>query len=231
MRYSFTDNIEFPSPNLARYDGLLCIGGDLTWQRLIKAYQSGIFPWFSEGDPILWWSPDPRLVLCPDKIYISKSLYKKIKKGCFEITMDNAFEDVIVCCSKFRNKNRTSTWLVDEMVQAYIELHKLGYAHSVESWKDGKLVGGLYGVSLGRIFFGESMFSYQTDASKVALAALCSHLKQQEFNLIDCQVKTSHLISMGAQEIPRSLFLRVLKASLRNEDLRGKWELYRSSKE
>ncbi|MBF0302622.1 MAG: leucyl/phenylalanyl-tRNA--protein transferase [Desulfamplus sp.] len=217
-------SIQFPPPHLARYDGLICVGGDLTSQRLIKAYQNGIFPWFSEGDPILWWSPDPRLVLYPDKINISRSLNKKIRKQCFTITMDTAFEEVIVACSQYRGEKRKSTWLVDEMVKAYRDLHKLGYAHSVESWQDGKLAGGLYGVSLGRIFFGESMFSYISDASKVALASLCGYLKQQNFDLIDCQVTSEHLLSMGAEEISRRGFIRQLKSSLKHESIKGKWE-------
>ena len=218
------DYIKFPSPHLARYDGLLCVGGDLTPQRLIKAYQNGIFPWFSEGDPILWWSPDPRLVLYPNKINISKSLSKKIKKSYFAITMDIAFEDVILACSRFRGENRKSTWLVDEMVEAYIELHNLGYAHSVDVWRDGKLVGGLYGVALGQVFFGESMFSYVSDASKVALVALCSYLRHHEFHLIDCQITSAHLISMGAEEISRRGFLRQIKASSKHYDVKGKWQ-------
>ncbi len=217
---------EFPPPHLAREDGLLCVGGDLSPQRLVKAYQNGIFPWFSEGDPLLWWSPDPRLVLYPDRINISKSLHKQIRKSYFTVTMDRAFEDVIIACSKSRGKNRKSTWLVDNMIKAYIELHRLGYAHSVESWIDEELAGGLYGVSLGRIFFGESMFSCVSDASKVALAALCSHLKQHQFDIIDCQVTSAHLISMGAEEISRGEFIGQLKASLKTtEGIMGRWEM------
>ncbi|MBF0390557.1 MAG: leucyl/phenylalanyl-tRNA--protein transferase [Desulfamplus sp.] len=216
--------IEFPPVHLAPKDGLLCFGGDLKPQTLINAYQNGIFPWFSEGEPILWWSPDPRLVLYPDEIHISKSLNKRIKRADFTVTMDRAFEDVIVACSKIRGKRRRATWLVDEMVYAYIELHKLGYAHSVESWHDGKLAGGLYGVSLGRIFFGESMFSFSTDASKVALAALCLHLQSLDFDLIDCQATSDHLISMGAREIARDSFLKTLKSSLQYSDITGLWD-------
>lgn len=216
--------INFPPAHLARHDGLLCIGGDLSSQTLLCAYHDGIFPWFSEGEPILWWSPDPRLVLYPESLNISKSLKKKIRKSYFTITMDTAFENVIRSCSQFRSEKRTATWLVEDMVQAYIELYRLGYAHSVESWKDGELVGGLYGVSLGRVFFGESMFSYSSDASKTALAALCCHMKYHGFDIIDCQVKSSHLVSMGAQEIPRRGFLRQLKNSLKYKDIKGKWE-------
>ncbi len=216
-------SIEFPQPHLARDDGLICVGGDLTYQRLINAYQNGIFPWFSEGEPILWWSPDPRLVLYPDKIYISKSLNKRIRKSYFHVTMDRAFEDVIVACSKYRGEKRKSTWLVDEMVEAYINLHSLGYAHSVEIWRDGELAGGLYGVSLGRIFFGESMFSYIKDSSKVALVALCSHLEHHNFDLIDCQVTSAHLLSMGAEEISRELFLKQISTSIKKKSIIGRW--------
>ncbi|MBF0468707.1 MAG: leucyl/phenylalanyl-tRNA--protein transferase [Desulfamplus sp.] len=217
-------DIQFPPAHLARYDGLLCVGGDLSSQRLICAYRNGIFPWFSQGQPVLWWSPDPRLVLYPDRINISKSLKKKIRKDCFAVTMDRAFEDVINSCARFRDEKRTATWLVNDMIEAYIELHKLGYAHSVETWKDGALAGGLYGASLGRVFFGESMFSYVSDASKIALAALCSHLKHHDFDLVDCQVKSAHLISMGAQEIPRRGFLRQLKTSVNRDGMTGVWD-------
>ncbi|MBF0234569.1 MAG: leucyl/phenylalanyl-tRNA--protein transferase [Desulfamplus sp.] len=217
-------DIQFPPVHLARHDGLLCAGGDLSPQRLICAYQNGIFPWFSQGQPILWWSPDPRLVLYPDRINISKSLKKKIRKSYFTVTMDRAFESVINACAQFRDEKRTATWLVDDMIEAYIELHKLGYAHSVETWKDGRLVGGLYGVSLGRVFFGESMFSHESDASKIALAALCSHLKHNDFDLIDCQVKSAHLIYMGAQEIPRRGFLRQLRTSVNKKAMIGIWD-------
>jgi len=218
------DSVEFPPVHLARDDGLICVGGDLTPLRLISAYRNGIFPWFSEGDPILWWSPDPRLVLYPDQISISRSLKKKIRSSYFTITMDRAFEEVIHACAMFRGEKRRSTWLVDGMVEAYIELHKLGYAHSVESWRDGKLAGGLYGLSLGRVFSGESMFSYVSDASKTALAALCCHLQHHNFDIIDCQVRSAHLLSMGAKEIPRRGFIRQLKASISREGIAGRWE-------
>ncbi len=222
--YLLSDSsLEFPPARLARYDGLLCIGGDLTPQRLINAYKNGIFPWFSEQEPILWWSPDPRLVLYPDKINISKSLNKKIRKSYFEVTIDKAFEEVISACSKYRGERRKSTWLVDHMVEAYINLHRLGYAHSVETWRDGRLAGGLYGVSLGRVFFGESMFSYVSDASKTALAGLCSYLKHHDFDLIDCQVTSEHLLSMGAEEISRGRFLKQLTASIKTDSLTGRW--------
>lgn len=221
---SIPGDMAFPPVHLARYDGLLCVGGDLSPRRLLTAYQNGIFPWFSEEDPILWWSPDPRLVLYPDQINISRSLNKKIRKAHFTITMDRAFVDVIHACSEFRGVKRRDTWLVDSMVEAYIELHKLGYAHSVESWIGEELVGGLYGVSLGGTFFGESMFSYVSDASKTALAALCCHLQHHNFDIIDCQVKSNHLLSMGAKEIPRRGFIRQLKASIDREGITGRWE-------
>ena len=206
--------MEFPPAWLARSDGLLCIGGDLSCERLVLAYKNGIFPWFSENEPILWWSPDPRLVLFPTDINISRSLRKKLRKNPFHITLDKAFEQVIKACSQPRKNGHEGTWLVEEMIDAYIELHALGIAHSVETWEGGRLVGGLYGISLGRSFFGESMFSRVSDASKAALVALAAHLAQHDFDLIDCQVTTDHLLNMGAKEIPRHLFLEILDQSL-----------------
>lgn len=218
-----SNEIIFPPARLARYDGLLCVGGDLSYPRLLNAYKNGIFPWFSTGEPILWWSPEPRLVLYPDRIKISKSLKKKIRKELFAITMDRAFKRVIEACADSRIDAGIDTWLVDGMIEAYIELHQRGIAHSVEAWQDGELVGGLYGISLGRIFFGESMFSLVTDASKVALAALCRHLKAEDFDMIDCQVTTDHLLSMGAEEITREEFLLKLEISLERESMVGRW--------
>lgn len=218
-----SNGIAFPPAQLARYDGLLCVGGDLSYLRIMNAYQNGIFPWFSAGEPILWWSPDPRLVLYPDHIKISKSLKKKIRKGIFTITMDTAFSKVIQECADSRIEAGIDTWLVDGMIEAYIELHHRGYAHSVEAWQGEELVGGLYGISLGRSFFGESMFSRVSDASKTALAALCTHVKALKFDLIDCQVTTPHLISMGAEEIPRNEFLKQIRASMEKESVKGRW--------
>jgi leucyl/phenylalanyl-tRNA--protein transferase len=212
--FRLSDRIEFPPAWLARSDGLLCIGGDLEPQRLVLAYKNGIFPWFSSNEPILWWSPDPRLVLYPKDIRVSRSLKKKIKKNIFEIRINTAFEQTIKACSQPRQNKEEGTWLIDGMIEAYTDLHKMGFAHSVEAWFEGCLVGGLYGISIGRSFFGESMFSRKPDASKIALVALAKHLAAYHFDLIDCQVTTDHLLSMGATEIPRDNFLDTLSHSI-----------------
>lgn len=222
--FRLSKNLVFPPARFARNDGLLCIGGDLSPERLILAYEKGIFPWFSENDPLLWWSPDPRLVLFPDKIHISKSLNKTIKKNIFTIRLDTAFEQTIHACSSLRKKEDSGTWLVDEMVSAYILLHKKGYAHSIETWQDGKLVGGLYGISIGHSFFGESMFSLQKNASKIALVCLATHLKKHNFDLIDCQVTSDHLIHMGAIEISRQSFLEIIESSVQKKPIKNPWD-------
>ncbi len=222
--FRLSEKIVFPPAFLADSDGLLCVGGDLSCERILCAYRNGIFPWFLKDEHFLWWSPDPRLVLFPQDIKISKSLKKKIKKKYFKITMDQAFEEVIHACSYTRRENNQETWLVDDMIEAYTSLHKKGYAHSVEAWKDGKLAGGLYGISLGGAFFGESMFTLISDASKTALAALCFYLEKLKFDFIDCQVTTKHLISMGAVEISRIEFLCMLQSSLKRQDITGKWK-------
>ncbi len=221
--FRLSKRLDFPPAWLARSDGLLCIGGDLTPKRLILAYENGIFPWFSKNEPILWWSPDPRLILVPGNIKISKSLNKKIKKNVYSLSINNAFEQTISSCSKPRNNGHQGTWLVDEMIEAYIGLHKLGYAHSIETWKDDKLVGGLYGICLGGSFFGESMFSFETDASKIALVALANYLKKYNFDLIDCQVTTNHLLSLGAFEISRNEFLDSISSSVQRKDIGNIW--------
>jgi len=208
--FRLSEKIEFPPAWLARYDGLLCIGGDLCAKRLILAYRNGIFPWFSNSEPILWWSPNPRLVLFPSQIRVSKSLKKTIRKDCFSIRINTAFEQTIRACSQSRQDKPEGTWLVDEMIDAYITLHKMGIAHSVEAWQGDRLAGGLYGISLGKTFFGESMFSLVANASKVALVALADELDSQGFGMIDCQVTSGHLLRMGAQEITRDLFLNIL---------------------
>ena len=212
--FRLSDRIEFPPAWLARSDGLLCIGGDLSPDRLVLAYKNGIFPWFSASEPILWWSPDPRLVLFPTEIRVSRSLNKKIRKQTFDIRMNTAFEEVIHACSLPRRNKEEGTWLIDGMIEAYIELHRMGYAHSVEAWIEGELVGGLYGISIGRSFFGESMFSRTADASKTALVALARHLERYGFDMIDCQVTTDHLLRMGAVEITRDHFLDILAPSI-----------------
>ncbi len=223
--YLLSDEIVFPPPDLATREGLLAIGGDLCQERLLQAYSMGIFPWYTETEPIMWWSPDPRLLLYPDEIRISRSLQKTINKGLFRITMDQAFDQVINACARAPRKQGEGTWLVPEMIKAYRQLHASGYAHSVEAWQNDTLVGGLYGVSLGKSFFGESMFTHVTNASKVAFVALVDHLKTLSFDLIDCQVTTEHLVSFGAREVPRGTFLKQLKVSLETPSIEGKWEL------
>lgn len=205
----------FPDVELAlrEPDGLLAIGGDLSIERLVIAYQNGIFPWYSEGQPILWWSPDPRMVLKPSEVKISRSLAKTIRKQELTITFDQAFEEVIDSCSRPRvekGRIQEETWILDEMIEAYTELHNKGYAHSVECWQNEQLVGGLYGIAIGKVFFGESMFSKQSDASKVAFVFLNKQLEQWGFKLVDCQVYTSHLESLGAKMIPRKEFIKLL---------------------
>ncbi len=222
--YLLSDEIAFPSPQLAE-EGLLAVGGDLSRKRLLLAYRMGIFPWYSKYEPILWWSPDPRLVMYPGELRVSKSLQKTIKKGLFKITMDQAFEVVINACAHSRTSADEGTWIVEEMVDAYCDLHESGFAHSVEAWQEDRLAGGLYGVSLGRCFFGESMFTHISNASKVAFVALVKHLQALDFDLIDCQVSTPHLLRFGAREIPRARYLNELKKSLKPATLKGRWSL------
>jgi leucyl/phenylalanyl-tRNA--protein transferase len=221
--FQLTDRIGFPPPHLAEREGVLAVGGDLSEKRLLLAYKMGIFPWYSEDEPIIWWSPDPRLVLYPGEIRISTSMKKILKKEMFNITADRAFEAVVAECARVRLENGEGTWLVDEMAEAYCRLHHAGYAHSVEVWREGELAGGLYGVSLGRAFFGESMFTRVSNASKSALIKLARQLEQWRFHLIDCQVKTAHLMRFGAREVPRKVFLDQLQKSLKYKTLRGKW--------
>jgi leucyl/phenylalanyl-tRNA--protein transferase len=191
---------------LAEPNGLLAAGGDLSPDRLLAAYRSGIFPWYSEGQPILWWSPDPRMVLYVDEFRVSRSLRKRVRRGEFEVRIDTAFDDVIEACARTPREGQRGTWITPEIVRAYSELHRRGYAHSVESWRDGQLVGGLYGLALGRIFFGESMFARETDASKVALVHLVDNLRSLGVPLVDCQQETGHLAALGARPIPRARF-------------------------
>ncbi|RLA91985.1 MAG: leucyl/phenylalanyl-tRNA--protein transferase [Deltaproteobacteria bacterium] len=221
--YLLSDELIFPRPEEAEENGLLAVGGDLSLKRLLLAYRLGIFPWYSEESPILWWSPDPRLILEPENLKISKSLNKVIKKGIFSITMDQAFEAVIRGCAQAQRPDARGTWIVDDMISAYCRLHQAGFAHSVESWFEGKLVGGLYGVSLGKVFFGESMFYQMKNASKVAFVYLVRLLQIWGFDMIDCQITTSHLINFGAHEIPRSQFLKRLSRALQYETRRGHW--------
>lgn len=221
--FQLSEKMVFPPPQLSREDGLLAIGGDLSLERLLQAYRSGIFPWFSDDYPIMWWSPDPRLVLYPHEIKISKSLNKTIRKNLFDVTMDIAFERVITSCAQIRSHANEGTWINKDMIDSYCRLHESGYAHSVEAWHRGELAGGVYGVSLGGCFFGESMFARIDNASKVALVELVVHLEALRFDLIDCQVTTDHLLHFGAREIPRSKFLEQLKKSQDRSDIIGKW--------
>ena len=191
-------------------NGLLALGGCLSPQRLISAYRHGVFPWFNQGEPILWWSPDPRLVLFPDRLNISRSLNKALRKQPFQIRYDTAFEQVITACSNPRPK-QGGTWITEDMKQAYLQLHKQGIAHSFEAWLNDDLVGGLYGVAIGRVFFGESMFHRKTDASKIVFVHLIRQLTTWGYRLIDCQVSSSHLLTLGAEEIPRKLFAELLQ--------------------
>lgn len=195
---------------LSEPDGLLAAGGDLSPPRLLEAYRRGIFPWYSRGQPILWWCPDPRAVLIPGRMKISRSLAKSIRNRGFETRIDGAFREVLRYCGSTELRPG-GTWLSPEMRAAYLRLHKLGYAHSVETWLDDRLVGGLYGVALGGVFFGESMFSLERDASKVALKRLCDELVERGYHIIDCQMATAHLLSLGAELIPRTEFIELLR--------------------
>lgn len=220
--FLLSDKIAFPPPHLADENGLLAVGGDLTQKRLLLAYSMGIFPWFSD-ELILWWSPNPRLVLFPDEFKISKSLRKIIRKKVFHVTMDTAFKRVINSCAQTRLNNNEQTWIVNDMIDAYCKLHEVGFAHSVEAWHDGRLAGGLYGVALGKCFFGESMFTNVSNASKVALAILVKYLKTLSFDMIDCQVTTKHLISLGAREISRKIFIKRLNLSIKTPIKSNQW--------
>jgi leucyl/phenylalanyl-tRNA--protein transferase len=219
-----SDRLDFPPPESAPAFGLVALGGDLSVERLLAAYHRGIFPWYEGDEPILWWCPDPRLVLDPAQLKLSRSLRASIRKGVYTIRCDTAFSAVIHGCSISSRRSEEGTWISPEIEAAYTRLHELGYAHSVESWRHDVLAGGLYGVCLGRCFFGESMFSKQTDASKVALAALCQLLLARGIHLIDCQVSSEHLMRLGAIEIPRADFLKRLKDALAFPTSLEKWE-------
>ena len=227
--FSLPEKLIFPPPHLASPEGLLAVGGDLTRDRILLAYRNGIFPWYSQGDPILWWSPDPRMILLPDGFKVSRSLKRKITTKHFAVSMDRDFGRVIDQCARTRTDRMQDTWITREMITAYVNLHHAGYAHSVEIWEQGDLVGGLYGLSLGRCFFGESMFSKARDASKVALYHLCLYLNERNFDLIDCQVPSEHLKSLGAFSISRKKFLGLLRHSLNHPSLVGTWKLFEST--
>jgi leucyl/phenylalanyl-tRNA--protein transferase len=216
-------HIEFPDPDEADESGLLAIGGDLSIERLKLAYSKGIFPWYEDGMPILWWSPDPRMVLFPGKMIISHSLKQSIKKQQFTLTIDKAFEQVIRNCSRISRKGEEGTWITRDMQHAYIRLHEAGIAHSAEAWLDGELVGGLYGVAIGKVFFGESMFHKIANASKVALHYLTGKLTEWNFEIIDAQVYTNHLESLGGELIPRSTYMNIIQRALLEPDMDGNW--------
>jgi leucyl/phenylalanyl-tRNA--protein transferase len=219
--YALTKALVFPPPEGA-VNGLLAVGGDLSPERLLLAYRSGIFPWF-EGDVPLWHSPDPRCVIPLSKLHVGRTLRRAIAKGTYETRFDSAFADVVRACKATPRPGQDGTWITETMQQAYVRLHDLGYAHSVESWQDGELVGGLYGVSLGRMFFGESMFSHRDNASKVALVMLAEKVAGWGFEIIDAQVPTPHTVAMGAEEWPRSKFLAALKDALTHPTRQGSW--------
>jgi leucyl/phenylalanyl-tRNA--protein transferase len=223
--FRLVDEPVFPPPDYADPSGLLAVGGDLSNERLLEAYRVGIFPWYSDDQPILWWSPDPRLILDLKDFKISRSLGKTLKKGVFQVTFDHAFEEVIQACAVVPREAQNGTWITAEMQEAYINLHGLGYAHSVETWFGGQLAGGLYGVSLGKCFFGESMFHLKTDASKVALATLVERLKSWDFHFIDSQMTTEHMVRLGAKELSRRIFLKRLQSALRHPTRRGRWRI------
>jgi len=221
---SHAANSIFPPVEQATPEGLLAIGGDLSSERLLEAYRRGIFPWYSAGQPILWWSPDPRAVLYLDRFNVSRSLKKRMRKNTYALTLDTRFGEVVDACAAPRQKDPVGgTWITRDMAAAYNNLHEMGYAHSVETWFEGRLVGGLYGLALGRGFFGESMFSSMTDASKVALAALVEHLKRWDYTFVDCQLSSPHILSLGAVEVSRSRFLRELSEALVAPDRIGPW--------
>lgn len=225
MVFQLDDNdCVFPSAELADDDGLLAIGGDLSPMRLLTAYANGIFPWYSEDEPLMWWSLDPRLVIRPGEMRVSHSLRQSLRSGKFEVRIDTNFRSVMRHCADTPREGQDGTWIMDEMVEAYCKLHEMGFAHSFETYQDGQLVGGLYGIAIGKAFFGESMFHTVSDASKVAFYHLHHFLQRNGFRLIDCQQETPHLISLGAYPIPRQDFLIELESLVTEPSLIGKWK-------
>ncbi len=223
--FRLIDDITFPSPDFAEPDGLLAIGGDLSPARLIHAYSLGIFPWYSAGEPILWWSPVPRLVLFPEEFHLPKRLARTINSNKFRISADTAFSEVISNCARAPRRKERGTWINPDMVEAYCNLHRIGFAHSIECWHQGALAGGLYGICLDNVFFGESMFTEITDASKVALAALITYARQANIRMIDCQMTTDHLLRFGAKELSRHLFQQLLETHITLCKPQKKWRL------
>lgn len=209
--FFLSDRLEFPDVETANSEGLLAVGGDLSSERLMYGYKNGIFPWFNEDSLILWWSPDPRMVLFPEKIKISNSMQKILKGNQFQLTMNTCFEEIVTRCASIKRKGQQGTWITYNMKRAYLKLHEKGYAKSYEVWEDSQLVGGLYGIDLGHVFCGESMFSTVSNASKFAFIKLAQELGKKNYSLIDCQLYTDHLASLGAEEIPRKKFVKILK--------------------
>jgi len=227
MLHWLNDDEDFPplSAALTSPNGLLAAGGDLSPQRLLNAYRRGVFPWFGKGQPLLWWSPDPRCVLFPDRFKMSRSLRQRIRQGGYQVWADYDFTAVLQACACSRRPNQEGTWIMPAMQHAYTQLHQMGYAHSVETWMNGELVGGLYGVTIGRVFFGESMFFHRRDASKIAFAHLIHHLRRVGYELVDCQINTPHLVSLGAINLPRSTFSEQLATMVVHDDKipTGRW--------
>ncbi|HET7746396.1 MAG TPA: leucyl/phenylalanyl-tRNA--protein transferase [Vicinamibacteria bacterium] len=222
--YRLDERLAFPAPHLAE-DGLLAVGGDLRPERLLLGYSLGIFPWYEDGLPILWHSPDPRMVLEVPRLRVARSLARAIRRRPYRVTADTAFSEVIDGCASVPRPGQEGTWITGEMREAYVTLHRMGFAHSAEAWRGDELVGGLYGVSLGGVFFGESMFARAPDASKIAFVTLVRHLETRGIDLVDCQVHTEHLARFGAEEWPRKRFLEALRAALRRPTLRGRWTI------
>jgi leucyl/phenylalanyl-tRNA--protein transferase len=216
----------FPDPGTANKDGIVAVGGNLSPGMLLSAYSQGIFPWFCEGEPILWWSPDPRFVIFPEEVHASAGMKKIMRQGRFSLSLDGAFGEVITACARTKRPGQPGTWITDSMIEAYRCMHELGYAHSVEAWLDGELAGGLYGISLGRIFFGESMFSRVSNASKAAFLFLADILKNLEFGLIDSQVHTRHVAALGGRNISRSEYLKCLPKLLNYDTFKGSWRTF-----
>ena len=211
--YFLTEDLFFPPISETNADGILAVGGDLSSERLTLAYKSGIFPWFNEDEPLIWWSPNPRMVLFLEELVISKSMQNILKKDIFKVTFNQNFRDVISNCQRIKRQGQSGTWITNDMIEAYCKLHELGIAKSVEVWQNEKLVGGLYGIDLGTVFCGESMFSKVSNASKVAFIALVNHLKEANYKLLDCQVYNEHLESLGCREIERVDFMKILKSN------------------
>lgn len=225
--YRLNQTHRFPDPRNAESNGLLAVGGDLSPERLLSAYASGVFPWPVDGLPLTWFSPDPRMIMHPTEAHISRSLRRVLRQEMFTVTMDTAFAEVISVCASIPRTHESGTWITSEMRQAYVRLHELGFAHSIECWQDGQLVGGLYGVSVGSVFCGESMFHHVGNASKVAFVSLAQQLARWGFDLIDCQLHTPHLERLGANTMSRKRFLKLLEVYSEKPTRRGKWTIDR----